>query len=93
MRLLLAGMLALTMASLPGAARSSSDAELEGMTALLGRVETVDQENRVVVVDRIRVRVPVKVAGFEQLRTGQRVVVRLDPEAKTFTATSIEVVP
>jgi hypothetical protein len=84
-------MLALTTVSLPGAGRSA-EAELEGLRAVFGQVETVDPQERVLMVDRLRVRVPDEVAGFELLRPGQRVVVHLDPKARTPTATSIEVV-
>jgi hypothetical protein len=92
MRLLLAGILILTLGALPSVARSSSDAELEGLTAILGQVQSVDREARVVRVDRVRIRVPANVAGFELLRAGQHVVVHLNPEARDRTATSIEVV-
>jgi hypothetical protein len=93
LRFLLAGVLVLTLASLPGAAQSASEAELDGLTAVLGQVRKVDREERIVVVDRVQVYVPERVRGFDRVRPGHHVVVHVDPESKRWTAVAIEVLP
>jgi hypothetical protein len=91
MRVLLAAILVLGLLPAPGVADSPPEGELGGLRAIMGTVRKVDAEERILVVERHSIRVPKEVADFETLQRGQRVVVRLDPEAKVWTATVIEV--
>jgi hypothetical protein len=92
-RILLAGVLTLMLLPLPGGAQSVADTEHDGLAAIMGEVRKVDAEGRVLFVDRFRVHVPSSVKGFDELERGQRVVVRLNPDTASWTASAIEVLP
>jgi hypothetical protein len=91
--LLLAGILALILLPTPADAGAPVESELDGLVAIMGELREVDVASRVVVVDRYTVQVPASVKGFDGLRAGQRVVVRLDPDTEVWTATAIDVLP
>ncbi len=91
-RLLLVGLLALAV-PIAASAQSGIDGDMNGLAAIFGQVRDVETSERVVVIDRHRIHVPETVMGFDALERGQRVVVRLDPSSRSWTATSIEILP